>query len=158
MYNLVHVCPAYMCMYISVTLPHCHFNIHVCVKKDGWCLHTTHEFTCLDHSVLTTMPHPLDTPTLHSDSSCKRWVWFRFGICYEGGQGSHLYSTGCAYDLVFNPFSPLPTAGMDFAQTELLVKDRHLLQRQMSSTGKRNHYYCNKTSLIRTPLGQKKVS
>ena len=23
-----------------------------------------------------------------------------------------------------------------------LVKDRHLLQRQMSSTGKRNHYYC----------------
>ena len=69
-----------------------------------------------------------------------------------GGQGSHLYSTGCAYDLVFNPFSRLPTVGMDFAQTELLV------QRQMSSTGKRNHYYCNKTSLIRTPLGQKKVS
>ena len=44
---------------------------------------------------------------------------------------------------VFNPFSPLPTAGTDFAQTGSLVKDRHLLQRQMSSTGKRNHYYCN---------------
>ena len=61
-----------------------------------------------------------------------------------------LYSTHCARDLVFNPFSSLPTAGMDFAQTGSLVKDRRLLQRQMSSTGKRNHYYCNNQDTLGT--------
>ena len=68
MYNLVHVCPAYMCMYISVTLPHCHFNILVClcsVKKDGWCLHSTHKFTCLNHSVLSAT-HNYAPPTGHT--------------------------------------------------------------------------------------------
>ena len=96
-----------------------------------------HEFACLNHSVLLSA-HNYTPPTTHSHFTLRqqpqasvqlRNEMLQKGVCVRPC-ACVLTSCVCKW---LNPFS-LP-AEMDFAQTGSLVKDRHLLQRQMSATG-----------------------
>ena len=104
MYDHVRVCPAYMIvLYItmlSATLPHCHFNTHVChcsVKKDRWCLRTTRVLlsqplhtVCHSQLCPTHWTHPLYTQTAapslvatEKRHAAKGWVWFRYYTAFQ---------------------------------------------------------------------------
>jgi negative elongation factor A len=80
------------------------------LKSD--CSFIPHEFACLNHSVLSAA-HKYAPPTGHTHFTLRQQPQASVQLRNE----------------------ILQKAEMDFAQTGSLVKDRHLLQRQMSATG-----------------------
>ena len=67
------------------------------------------------------------------DKQSAFFAWYIHVPIYECLMFIHVYM--CVYLYVTTPSSLPRTAGMDFAQTGSLVKDRHLMQRQMSASG-----------------------
>lgn len=106
-------------------------------------LFTPHEYAYLNHSVLQDS-HNFTVPSGHNHFVLKSRPQSSVQLRNEMLQRGELSLSLPHYSLPISPsilsltFSLLPslfpTAGTDFSQTGSLIKDRHLLQRQMSTS------------------------